>query len=64
MADTLVATLAIDQDDDGQFWLSLENRTDLGRKGPFVSEEEAATQAAAFLEETFGTLVAKALTGE
>lgn len=64
MADNLVATLAIDQDEDGQFWLTLEDRTDLGRKGPFTSEEEAAVHAVAFLEETFGNLAAKALTGE
>lgn len=63
MADTL-ATLAIEPDDNGEFWITLVGAEGLGRKGPFQTEEEAAERAVAFTEEIYIKMAQHALTGE
>lgn len=62
MAET-IATLAIEPDENGKFWISLDGAEDLGRKGPFETEEEAADAASALLEEIYINLANFALNG-
>ena len=61
MAEVSVLTLSIDSDDDGQYWLSIENHLELGRKGPFDTQEAAARAATTFLQEVVAKMTKQAL---
>lgn len=61
MADLPLMTLVVDADEDGAFWISIDGQEELGRKGPYATELEAAAHVSAFLNEVVAALTLAAL---